>query len=361
MKTKHFLSLLAITFCFVIGILSCEKDIQSSSKTLDLSEEYNYLNTSPPMGNLGRVLFYDQSLSVNNSVSCGTCHKQEFAFTDQKKVSRGFEGITGERNTPGIQNLFAASEFFWDGRENNLKTMVIKPFFNHVEMGMSNSADITNRVKQNPYYKNLFMRAFGDEEINFDRIAEALGSFVGAITSFNSEFDQKVNGPSVASPNFTPEIDFKDPLKQKGFELFFDTYDCGSCHNLTSLTGYDTLFNLGLVNIGLDAVYQDKGLGAITGKSEDDGKFKIPNLRNVELTGPYMHDGRFATLEDALEHYSGGIRNHPNLDHRLKERGKAKFFDIPQEDKEALVAFLKTLTDYNLISDPRFSDPFKNN
>lgn len=361
MKTKHFLPLLTITTCFIIGFLSCEKDIQSSRKTLDLSDEYSYMNTSRPLGNLGRVLFYDQSLSINNSVSCGTCHKQAFAFTDQQKVSSGFQGLTGERNTPGIQNLFAASEFFWDGREKDLKTMVMRPFFNHVEMGMSNTSDITNRVKEKPYYKDLFIKAFGDDEITFDRIAEALGGFVGAITSLNSEFDSKINGIFIASPTFSPNVDFDDPLKQKGLELFFDTYDCGSCHNLTSASGYDTIMNLGLVNIGLDAVYKDKGLGELTGRSEDNGKFKIPNLRNVELTAPYMHDGRFATLEAAIDHYNGGIRNHPNLDHRLKENGQAKFFNIPDEDKKALVAFLKTLTDYSLISDPKYSDPFKNN
>ena len=361
MKTKHFLSVLTLISCFCVGILGCEKEIQSSSTTLDISQEYNYMNTSSSMGNLGRVLFYDQSLSVNNSVSCGTCHRQEFAFSDQKKVSRGFEAISGERNTPGIQNLFAASEFFWDGREKDLKTMVMKPFFNHVEMGMNNTSDITNRVKQKPYYNELFRRAYGDEEITFDRIAEALGGFVGAITSLESEFDIKLNRVSFPSPNFAPEINFEDPLKQKGLELFFDTYNCGRCHNLTSLTGYDTLMNIGVVNIGLDAVYEDKGLGALTGRAEDNGKFKIPNLRNVELTAPYMHDGRFASLEDAIDHYNGGIRNHPNLDHRLKENGRPIFFDIPEEDKVALVAFLKTLTDYNFVSDPKYSNPFENN
>ncbi|MGB0176875.1 MAG: cytochrome-c peroxidase, partial [Owenweeksia sp.] len=141
-------------------------------------------------------------------------------------------------------------------------------------------------------------------------------------------------------------------------------YDCGSCHQLTSPTGYFAFdkLNSELVNIGLDAVYNDKGFGAVSGNTADNGKFKIPNLRNIALTAPYMHDGRFKTLEEVLDHYSTGIENNPNLDSRLKDAaGKPVVLNITSSDKQDLIAFLQTLTDNELVTDPRFSDPFKKN
>jgi cytochrome c peroxidase len=372
MKTKSFLVTAGILLLSITLSISCSKDLDangSNSTTLKLDDQYNYMMASPAMGQLGRVLFYDKFLSVNNAVSCGSCHLQTLAFSDHGQFSEGFENITTNRNTPPIQNLFEPDQaLFWDGRERVLQTMVMKPVFNHVEMGMSNATQVVNKVKGRAYYEELFEKAFGDNEISFNRIAQALGSFTSSIVSQDSRFDQNfmfgfitpdfVN-PQMQIPNFTP-------IEQEGFGLFFNKYNCGSCHNLFSSKGYgdftSTTAGEELVNIGLDRDYNDDGRGTLTGDNQDNGKFKIPNLRNVELTGPYMHDGRFSTLEEVIGHYSTGIEGHPNLDDRLKdENGKPLVLNITEAEKGALVAFLGTLTDRKFTTDPKFSDPFKKN
>jgi cytochrome c peroxidase len=150
------------------------------------------------------------------------------------------------------------------------------------------------------------------------------------------------------------------PLESMGFQLFVEKYDCMSCHDIVSSQGYSEAFGDELVNIGLDASYEDNGAGALDGDASKDGKFKIPNLRNIALTAPYMHDGRFASLEEVIDHYSDAVAAHPNLDERLKDpvTGLPRILNITTDEKNALVAFLHTLTDHTFISDPKFSDPF---
>ncbi len=379
MNSKSLIIFISAVLALMIVGIACSKDDYNSNvntTTLDLSgNNYDYMGVSSRMGLLGRVLFYDKTLSVNNAVSCGSCHKQAFAFSDNRNLSKGFENLFTDRNTPPIQNLSilmlrsnpiilppnggdGGQALFWDGRERFLKTMVMQPIFNHVEMGMSNPQKIVERVKSKPYYKDLFIDAFGDDEITIDRIAEALSGFTGSIVSDGSRFD--------ASHNFFNDLNTSNNLltirEREGLRLFFEKYDCGSCHNLFSERGYDFMIPDGeeLVNIGLDMEYEDNGRGLITGRGEDNGKFKIPNLRNVALTGPYMHDGRFSTLEEVIDHYNTGIKAHPNLDERLKDsNGNAMVMNITEEEKGAIIAFLHSLTDNSMITDPKFSDPFK--
>lgn len=368
MKTKHFFYFIAGLFCIFLAVSACSQQDAAvknvNSYTLDVSQDYQYNFGNNDMVKLGRVLFYDQSLSINNAVSCGSCHKQGLAFADNQRFSTGFEGKLTDRNTPPIQNLglsiaqFTGMGFgqalFWDGRERVLGDMVMQPMFNHVEMGMRNPTEVVNRVKSKSYYPELFAAAFSDGEINVAKVSEALTSFVMSISSSSSSFDHNFR-------NATTTI--FSPSQERGFQLFFGKYNCGSCHQLFSSSGYSVgLEGDELLNIGLDATYTDNGFGGVTKNVSDNGKFKIPNLRNVALTPPYMHDGRFKTLEEVINHYSKGVQQHPNLDFRLKdESGNALVLNISEEEKEDLIAFLHTLTDNELTTDPKFSNPFKAN
>jgi cytochrome c peroxidase len=305
---------------------------------------------------LGRVLFYERQLSINNSVSCGSCHKQAFAFSDNVAQSAGFENRLTSRNTPALQNLglsgFGGPKFagggtlFWDGRERDMMNLITRPISNHVEMGMTDLDAMVDKLKALPYYKTLFQKAFGSEEITKEKISLSVALFVNAIKAINTRFDQhqQHTGGQLSA------------LEQEGMFLFNQKYDCAGCHN-ENINGY---FSGAFMNIGLDAPYTDKGVGVISGSSLDDGKFKVPNLRNITLTAPYMHDGRFKTLEAVLEHYSHGIKPDANLDARLQTpTGEPMRMNISSHEKQAIIAFLGALTDVDMITNPYFSDPFK--
>ncbi len=362
MKTKLFLYSIAFSLSVFLTVSSCSKLDESgniNSYTLDLSTNYDYNLVNNDLGKLGRVLFYDQALSVNNSVSCGSCHKQSVAFADNVRFSKGFERKDTERNTPPIQNLglsiatfngTSGQALFWDGRERVLGDMVMQPMFNHVEMGMRSPTEVVNRVKEKQYYSQLFTHAFGDDNVTIDRISKAISGFVTSISSTDSPFDAGMVGAAQSL----------GAAEERGINLFFTKYNCGSCHQLFSSSGYSVSQDGDeLINIGLESTYTDKGAGAITKKASDDGKFKIPNLRNVALTAPYMHDGRFTTLEEVVDHYNSGIKQHPNLDARLLENGAPMVMNITEQEKKDIIAFLHTLTDNTLTTDPKFSNPFK--
>ncbi len=374
MKFKILVSALLAVVCLSLFFQSCSKNddlaYNTNSVTLDLSHNYQYNVGDADRATLGRVLFYDKSLSINNSISCGSCHKQSLAFADDVAQSPGFENFKGERNTPPIQNLgsfftlgnSAGQALFWDGRERDLSRMVLQPYFNHVEMGVPSTHYLLKKIKSRPYYQELFKKAFVDGEINISNVSEALQIFIMNMQSFGSDFDKRFRATVMGLALSAQE--------QRGLDLFFNKYNCGSCHQLNSPIGYvptasptlESTENSELLNIGLDVVYDDKGLGAVTGNAEDDGKFKIPNLRNVALTAPYMHDGRFETLEEVIDHYSIGIQDNENLDFRLRNAsGNPLVLNITQQEKDDLIVFLHSLTDRELISDPRLSDPFKKN
>lgn len=358
MKTKIFLSVFFLSI-ILIGIYSCKKEIasvQASYLKLSLPDapyNYNSVNgSSDKLITLGRVLFYDSHLSINNSISCASCHKQAYGFSDNTTFSRGFENKMTARNSIAIQNLFNFSSetdgLFWDGRETFLSSMVLKPITNHVEMGMNDDYAIAERVKKIPYYTKLFSDAFdGNLNITADKIGGALAAFCGSIQTSNTKFDQ-----------FQQGITSLSGLELEGSNLFFTKYNCGSCHQSTAFAYYGGSGS-SFINIGLDENYTDKGRGARTGLESDNGKFKVPSLRNIALTSPYMHDGRFATLSEVIDHYSHGIANNPNLDERLKgTNGLPIQLNISEQEKTALIAFLNTLTDYSLLKDVRFSSPF---
>jgi cytochrome c peroxidase len=349
---------LAVTTCSV-------REEPARSEILELPQTpFQYRGTTDHVGTLGRVLFYDRNLSVNNSLACSSCHKQSLAFADNVALSAGFENRVARRNSMPIQNLSGNGTgidgvddgfpsqtgipLFWDGRETQLNSMVLKPITNHVEMGVGDLNALCQKLKNVSYYPALFTNAFGSEDITPERIGEALKGFVGSISSAETKFDKSRMGSAQLTA-----------LEDEGRQLFKETYDCNQCHQVDGTHGY--IMAGTFANIGLDAEYADQGRAEVSQSTWDRGRFKIPSLRNVALTAPYMHDGRFATLDDVIEHYSDEIQDNENLDFRLRDRenGQPLRLDISEHDKSAIIAFLNTLTDQNMISDVRFSNPFK--
>ncbi len=296
---------------------------------------------------LGRVLFYDNKLSINNKVSCGSCHLQSKAFADNKDFSEGFEGRLTERNSIAIINPNYCQNLFWDSRAGSALDLTLKPVQNHIEMGIEDLDFLAKKLSKVDYYKDLFQKAYGSNEVTPQKLSDAVAQFLCSMTTFDSKFDRGVNSNF---SNFTA-------LERKGEQLFNSSeLKCASCHSGITFnaelntSSYSQPDVKGATNIGLDRKSKDKG--------KEDGKFRIPSLRNVELTGPYMHDGRLKTLEEVIDHYSNKIQYSEHLDIKFKNGNKAVKLNISDDDKAALVAFLKTLTDETYISDPKYSDPF---
>ncbi|MFT5523386.1 MAG: cytochrome c peroxidase [Pirellulaceae bacterium] len=321
---------------------------------------------------LGRVLFYDKLLSKNDSISCASCHLQERAFADPRQFSIGFEGGMTSRNAMGLGysrfTLIKGSRpgFFWDERAATLEDQVLLPIQDKVEMGMQLN-DLERKLQSQPYYPPLFEAAFGSREVTSKKIAKAIAQFMRSLVSFDSKFDRaaKATGGtdySQAFSNFTDQENLGKSLFIDGVGAIAEI-GCAHCH-VPPTFGMPKSFNN-----GLDLQYTDRGLGARDVPSNDpftannDGKFKAPALRNIALTSPYMHDGRFTTLDQVVEHYSSGVHPHVNLGLAFKVEHDANDsetsgFQLTPPQKSAIVAFLKTLTDKNLNSHPKFSDPF---
>lgn len=298
---------------------------------------------------LGRVLFYDGQLSLNNSVSCATCHKQELAFSDNSAGSIGFGGKITPRNSMAITNPVVNNNLFWDSRSNSVLDLVARPIQNHIEMGMEDMQTLAKKLSRVEYYKPLFEKAYGTSEVTEDRISNALAQFVCSMTTANSRFDRGLEN------NFAEFT----TLEKMGQDLFFSARaKCSSCHSGNNFAAadfpggeYSAPTVQGAVNIGLDLVTRDPG--------KNDGAFRIPSLRNIALTAPYMHDGRFKSLSEVIEHYNRGIAAHPGLDKKLKNPdGSPVRLGLNTLEKQALIAFLNTLTDEGYTRDPKFSDPF---
>jgi cytochrome c peroxidase len=298
---------------------------------------------------LGRVLFYDTRLSANNTVACGSCHVQGHAFASPQRFGKGFEGKLTDRNAMSLVNLryYPRGRFFWDERARSLEEQVLMPIQSPTEMGQD-LAKLVERLTRDDHYPGLFAKAFGDSQVTRERIARSVAQFLRSMVSYQSKYDEglaKVLRVSDDFENFTTQ-------ENRGKALFLRR--CASCH---LPWGQDAHFVLTRpLNNGLDADFKsaDGGVGDRTLNGADLGLFKSPSLRNVEFTAPYMHDGRFATLEEVIDHYSRNVKPHPNADGRVRRR-----LDFTDAEKAALVAFLKTLSDTKFITDPKFSDPFQ--
>ena len=314
---------------------------------------------------LGRVLFYDTELSSNRTIACASCHDQAHAFADPSQFSEGFLGGHTARNAMAVTDarFYANGRFFWDERAATLEDQVLMPIQNEVEMGLTLD-ELVARVAAAPYYGALFERAFGDRTVTSGRIARVLAQFSRSLVSYRSKYDTALAATG----------DVRMPLRgftaqeEQGKQLFLGRARCGGCHlfngpPMPGPLGNQAIFFIDVAtNNGLDAAtgVGDDGVGDQTAIARDMGRFKSPSLRNAALTAPYMHDGRFATLEEVVDHYRTGVLAHPNLDPRLRAPGGAPLnVDLSDDEAAALVAFLQTLSDDALTRDPWFSDPFR--
>jgi cytochrome c peroxidase len=301
---------------------------------------------------LGRMLFYDTKLSADNSQSCASCHLQEFAFTDTARFSLGIRGMRGERQAMSVFNMaWNTNGFFWDGRAEILRHQALMPIQDPLEMDET-LENVVSKLSEDQSYKDQFQRVFGSKDVNSERIALALEQFMNSIVSTNSRYDQFLKDSSVFNES-----------EKRGFDLFFTEFnpffpeasgaDCEHCHGGINFEN-DQYMNNGL---DTDAEMDDFGRQKATNNPRHKGQFKVTSLRNIAITPPYMHDGRFKTLEEVVEHYNSGIKSSSTLDPAL-EQVRPVGLGLSEQDKADLVAFLKTLTDQDLINNSAYSSPF---
>ncbi len=299
---------------------------------------------------LGRHLFYDSLLSVDSTVACATCHLQASGFTDNLPMSVGVDGATGRRSSMSLVDAaFFTNGIFWDGRANSLEDQALEPVEDMVEQAHQ-WPDVIEDIRRHPTYPGMFRRAFGitsSEEITRDFAVKAISQFERTImTTGTSKFDRVMANVDV----------FDTDEQQDGFDIYFDNVrdlpdgQCFHCHGGPLLTDHEYRNN-GLFEAESVEDFPDLGRGGVTGQSNRNGFFRTPSLRNIAVTAPYMHDGRFETLEEVLDHYISGGFSSPNKDDLLDS------IALNETHKAALLAFLLTLTDEELLEDSQFSNP----
>lgn len=378
---KWWINSIALAFLFVTGCKTDDTTEQSSTvnKYLEYglalpNTPYNYSHPSIPNNvfnplleaqdntpsdnpitdagaTLGRVLFYDNNLSLNKSISCSSCHIQEFGFGDTSALSIGFEGGHTRRTSMRLANarFYANGHFFWDERANTLEDQVIMPMLDPIEMGMTETL-ILRRVDSIPYYKLLFQEAFDTPEPTIDLISKALSQFVRSIVSYQSKFDEGLaltQDMNASFPNFTSSENLGKTIfnGSKGI-------NCSGCH-FTNLMVSDNPRNNGTIDPNDQGVYENNPQNHLM------NAFKAPSLRNVALSNHFMHNGSLNSLEEVVLHYSEQLTDEDgSLDEHLKDQNGPIHMNLNEIEKAALVDFLNTLTDQKVISDAKFSDPF---
>ena len=302
---------------------------------------------------LGRKLFYEKKLSGDNTMACASCHAPANAFSDPNQYSEGIDGIVGTRNSMALINLGWNEDFFWDGRAKSLEEQIIIPVTDPIEMH-DTWMNVSSELQSSVEYRNMFFSAFGVTEIDSIYAAKAIAQFIRTMISGNSKFDviYKVENNLALTDDEASLYATVSASEKAGYGLFKDLNgaDCAHCHNgaLMQVQGFS--------NNGLDAIFSDRGRGLITNNVLDDGKFKIPTLRNIAYTAPYMHDGRFASLDDVIDHYSSGIQISNTLD-PLIEFSDFGGVQLDAFEKDLLKQFLLTLTDESFINNPDFKEP----
>lgn len=346
-------------------ILSCGEDEPVQVVKLD-ETPYNlqYGNLPPPdipadnaltqQGvQLGRMLFYEKMLSLDGSQSCASCHNQINGFSDPLRFSVGVEMLEGRRQAMSVFNMgWHSNEFFWDGRSHLLREQSLIPIEDPLEMNET-LENVISKLSDSQMYRDQFKRAFGSEEITSEKMSLAMEQFMLSIVSYDSKYDKFLAG----------EVQLSES-EERGRVLFETEYnpffpevsgaDCAHCHGGANFEN-DQYMNNGL---DIDANFTDIGREEVTGNLSDRAKFKVPTLRNIEVTQPYMHDGRFNTLEEVVEHYDLHIKQSSTLDPALIQVSDNGGLNLTEQDKIDLVNFLKTLTDDSFLNNQEYADPF---
>lgn len=303
---------------------------------------------------LGRLLFFDKRLSADNTQSCGSCHFPANSFSDTSQYSVGIDGLFGDRNAMPIVNLaWMKQGLFWDGRSATMEGQAFEPVVNPIEMHET-WPNAVAKLQADSQYPFLFERVFGSSAIDSVMVAKAISQFERTLISGNSPFDKYLAANKATGSSGWSEAN--ELLAYQGFALFMDEAkgDCFHCHgDAFNPLWMDNIYH----NNALDAVITDKGLGNVTGNPIDDGKFKTPTLRNLAFTAPYMHDGRFQTLNEVIQHYSSGLQNSPTVDPLMKNVSSGGANLTPTE-QNALKWFLLSLSDSSFVQNPAFSDPW---
>ncbi len=339
----------------LIGLASCRDEEVIRGPIQPFSLEWPAHFPPPPLRSdnpltvqgvaLGKKLFFDPILSSDLTQSCGSCHNQSDGFTDHKNAfSKGVLGQLGNRNSMPLFNLLLHNNgFFWDGRAVKLREQALMPIQDHLEMN-ENLPHVVSKLNDIRTYRLMFDAAFGKKEITPERIGLALEQYMYTLVSGDSKFDRVQRGLDTFS------------ISEKKGQILFNTEfnpasgikgaDCFHCHGDINFTNNEYLNN------GLDSVFTDRGRALVTGRANDEGKFKVPSLRNVEVTGPYMHDGRFKTMEEVVEHYNSGIRLSSTLDPNMHTIRQG--LQLTASEKRDLINFMKTLTDQTYLNNPKY-------
>jgi cytochrome c peroxidase len=351
-------------FIFIIlALFSCRKEKVGFKPTpYSLIKPTHFPNMVIPDDNpltkegveLGRFLFYEKRLSGDNTMSCATCHMPQNGFSDANQFSVGIDGIAGTRQSMALVNLGWENFFFWDGRSSSLEEQILEPVPNPIEMHQS-WKDAVSKLNADVKYRNRFFRAFNEEGIDSIKVSKAIAQFLRTLVSGESKYDvmYKYENSMALNSNEQSVLGTIDPEEWAGYDLFksLNGADCFHCHN-GPLMQVKKFSNNGLMPNSIN----DLGRAHVTNNPEDNYKFKVPTLRNIALTAPYMHDGRFATLDEVIEHYSSGIHMSPTID-PLIEFGSQGGVQLDAQEKYLLKKFLLTLTDNNFINNPNFKDP----
>jgi len=323
--------------------ISCQRDIiepDPSTQRVFIPDHFpapsfNFIpeDISEQQIQLGRKLFYDPILSSDSSISCASCHAQTHGFADHNKpLSHGVAGAVGFRNAPGLFNLAWHNSYMHDGGVNHLELVPLAPITEVAEMNLP-IADALERLNKKQKYKLLFLDAYGSDSITTATLFNALTAFQLTLVSSSSKYDRVINGE-----------DHFSPIEEMGYKIFTD--NCSNCHQPPLFSDFS------FANNGLDTSYNDAGRGRITQLPQDSGRFKVPSLRNLGFTYPYMHDGRFYNIREVIDHYLQLDSNLKDLDARIKPNET-----LSESEIQALIAFIETLNDYQLISDLRHSEP----
>lgn len=355
---------LLVLFIAVLVILSCKKDkvgYEPTPYVLDIPSHFPdmIIPEDNPMTvegvELGRKLFYEKLLSGDNSMSCAECHSPQNAFSDPNQYSTGIDGIQGNRNSMALINLGWSTAFFWDGRSQTLEEQILEPVTNPIEMH-DTWPNAVSKLSQSVEYRNMFFMAYGEVGIDSIKVAKSIAQFLRTMISGKSKFDviyKFKNGlPLSSEEQQVFQTVTQDELD--GYVIFNDNAlgqgDCFHCHNgpLMQLNKFS--------NNALDATFTDLGRGEVTGNPNDNGKFKVPTLRNLAYTAPYMHDGRFATLDEVIDHYSFGMQMSSTADPLLEHINEGGNQIAPAE-RYKLIQFLLTMSDPSFINNPDFQEP----